>query len=432
VRRRVLAAMLAVTTLAVAAFGLPLAVAVKYLYRNQAVLRLEREVTVAATAVPDSYATSKDPVDLPRSGDGSRLALYRPDGTRFAGNGPARMDATARAALSGRVAQATGDPSIRIAVPVSSDERVVGVMRGELSDTAVDRRVHQVWLAMLGLGAGAIVVAGLVAWTQARRLSQPIDQLAVAAGRLGDGDFSVRASASGVAEIDEVSSTLNSTAERLGDLLARERAFSADASHQLRTPIAGLRLRLEAAKLDPSADREQAITNALGEVDRLETTIEDLLRLARDAPPTREPLDVAELVRDLDGTWREQLGGDGRSLRSIVAPDLPPVRASTPAVRQILEVLLGNAAEHGAGAVTIRARAAAGGLAVEVTDQGAGVVGDAERLFARRSGSTPGHGIGLALARSLAAAEGGRLVLANTGPAPSFTLLLPAETDGPT
>ena len=430
-RRRVLAAMLAVTTLAVAAFGLPLAVAVKYLYRNQAVLRLEREVTVAATAVPHSYATSRDPLDLPPSDDGSRLALYRPDGTRFAGNGPARMDPTARAALGGRVAQATGDPSIRIAVPVSSDERVVGVMRGELSDTAVDRRVHQAWLAMLGLGAGAIVFAGLVAWTQARRLGQPIDQLAVAAARLGDGDFSVRASASGVAEIDEVSSTMNSTAERLGDLLARERAFSADASHQLRTPVAGLRLRLEAAKLDPNADREQAITAALGEVDRLETTIEDLLRLARDVPPTREPLDVAKLVHDLDGTWREQLG-DGRSLRSIVGPDLPPVRASTPAVRQILEVLLGNAAEHGAGAVTIRARAAAGGLAVEVSDQGAGVVGDAEWVFARRSGSTPGRGIGLALARSLAAAEGGRLVLAKTGPAPSFTLLLPAETDAPT
>jgi signal transduction histidine kinase len=422
--------MLVVTTLAVAAFGLPLAVAVRYLYRNQAVLRLEREVTVAATAVPDSYATSKDPVDLPASGDGSRLALYRPDGSRFAGNGPARMDVTARAALGGRVAQATGDPSIRIAVPVSSDERVVGVLRGELSDVAVDRRVHQVWLAMLGLGAGAILVAGLVAWTQARRLSQPIDQLAVAAARLGDGDFSVRSSASGVAEIDEVSSTLNSTAERLGDLLARERAFSADASHQLRTPIAGLRLRLEAAKLDPEADREHAINTALGEVDRLETTIEDLLRLARDVPPTREPLDVAKLVHDLDGTWRDQLG-DGRPLRSVVAPDLPAVRASTPAVRQILEVLLGNAAEHGAGAVTIRARPAAGGLAVEVTDQGAGVDGDAERVFARRSGSTPGRGIGLALARSLAAAEGGRLVLGNTGPAPSFTLLLPAATDGP-
>jgi len=429
VRRRVLAAILVVTTLAVAAFGLPLAIALKYLYRNQAVLRLEREVTLAATRVPDSYATSGDPVELPVPGDGSRLALYRPDGRRYAGEGPPWMDGTARAALDGRVAQATGDPSIRIAVPVSSDEKVVAVLRGELSDATVDRRVHNAWLTMLGLGAGAIVVAGLVAWTQARRLSQPIDRLAVAAARLGDGDFSVRASPSGVAEIDAVSSTLNSTAERLGDLLARERAFSADASHQLRTPVAGLRLRLEAAKLSPQADRDQAITAALGEVDRLETTLEDLLRLARDVQPARNPLDVAKLLDALDGPWRERLGRDGRSLRSFVAPDLPAVRASTPAIRQILEVLLGNAAEHGAGAVTIRARAATGGLAVEVTDQGAGVDGDAERVFARRSGSTPGRGIGLALARSLAAAEGGRLVLANTGPAPNFTLLLPAATD---
>ena len=430
-RRRVLAAILVVTTLAVAAFGLPLAIALKYLYRSQAVLRLEREVTLAATSVPDSYATSHDRVELPVSGDGTRLALYRPDGRRFAGEGPAQMDAIARAALGGRVAQATGDPSIRIAVPVSSDEKVVAVLRGELSDATVDRRVHNAWLTMLGLGAGAIVVAGLVAWTQARRLSQPIDRLAVAAARLGDGDFSVRASPSGVAEIDAVSSALNTTADRLGDLLARERAFSADASHQLRTPVAGLRLRLEAAKLSPRADREQAITAALGEVDRLETTLEDLLRLARDVQPARNPLDVAKLLDDLGGPWRERLGRDGRPLRSFVAPDLPAVRASTPAIRQILEVLLGNAAEHGAGAVTIRARPAAGGLAVEVTDQGAGVDGDAERVFARRSGSTPGHGIGLALARSLAAAEGGRLLLANTGPAPNFTILLPAANDEP-
>ena len=430
-RRRVLAAILAVTTLAVAAFGLPLAIAVKYLYRNQEVLRLEREVTLAATAVPDSYATSKDPVELPASHDGTRLALYRPDGRRFTGVGPARMDATAREALGGRVAQATGDPSIRIAVPVASDDKVVAVLRGELSDATVDRRVHQIWLAMLGLGAGAVLFAGVVARTQAKRLSQPIDQLAVAAARLGDGDFSVRASLSGVAEIDAVSATLNGTAERLGQLLARERAFSADASHQLRTPVAGLRLRLEAAKLSPRADREQAIVDALGEVDRLETTLEDLLKLARDIQPTRDPLDVAKLLDDLESAWRKRLSGDGRPLRSFVAPDLPQVRASTPATRQILEVLLGNAVEHGAGAVTIRARPAAGGLAVEVTDQGAGVDGDAERVFARRSGSTPGRGIGLALARSLASAEGGRLVLANTGPSPKFTLLLPAATDGP-
>ena len=429
-RRRILAAILVATTLAVAAFGLPLAVAVRSLYRNQAVLRLEREVTRAATTVPDSYATSSDPVELPVSNDGSRLALYRPDGRRVTGDGPARMDATARAALDGRVTQATGDPSIRIAVPVASEEKVVAVVRGELSDAAVDRRVHTAWLAMLGLGAGAVLLAALVAWTQARRLSQPIDQLAVAAARLGDGDFSVRASPSGVAEIDAVSATLNSTAERLGRLLARERSFSADASHQLRTPVAGLRLRLEAAKLSPRVDRERAISTALAEVDRLETTLEDLLRLARDVQPARDPLDVAKLLDDLDCAWHERLTGDGRPFRVVIGPDLLPVRASTPAIRQILEVLLGNAAEHGAGAVTIRARRAASGLAIEVTDQGDGVDGDPERVFARRSGSTPGHGIGLALARSLATAEGGRLVLANPGPAPSFTLLLPAATDG--
>lgn len=427
--RRILVTIVAVTSLAVAAFGLPLAIAVEHLYRGQAVLRLEREATRAATAVPASFTTSNDPVELPAGGDGARLALYGRDGHRVTGSGPARMDAATRAAFGGRIAQATSDGTITVAVPVASEERVVAVVRGELPGTAVSSRVRNAWLAMLGLGAGAILLAALVAWSQARRLSHPVDQLAVAAARLGDGDFSVRADRAGIAEVDAVADTLNSTAERLGRLLARERSFSADASHQLRTPLAGLRLRLEAATLTPGANRDLAITAALAEVDRLEATLQDLLSLARDTQPPRDPLDLTTLLDDLDHTWRERLAGASRPLRVLASPQLPPVRASAPAIRQILDVLIGNATEHGAGPVTVRARGAGNGLAIEVSDQGPGVAGDTERVFARRSSSTPGRGIGLALARSLAAAEGGRLLLAHPGPAPTFTLLLPAAPE---
>jgi signal transduction histidine kinase len=270
-------------------------------------------------------------------------------------------------------------------------------------------------------------VAALVARALAGHLSRPVDALAQAAARLGEGDFSARAGRSGVAEVDAVASTLDTTGARLGQVLARERAFSADASHQLRTALAGLRLRLEAARLLPGADQGQAIADALAEVDRLEATVEQLLALARDAGVARDRLDLSRVVEAVEQGWRGRLGASGRPLRFQLEGGLPPVRASEAAVLQILDVLVGNAAEHGSGTVAVRVRAAPGGLAIEVGDEGPGVAGDPERVFARRAGSVDGHGIGLALARSLAEAEGGRLLLQRPVPAPVFALLLQAD-----
>jgi len=314
-----------------------------------------------------------------------------------------------------------------VAVPVADEERVVAVVRAASPAAAIDARVGRAWLAMAGLAAGAVAVAGLVARVLAGRLGRPVDALAVTAARLGEGDFSVRAGRSGVVEVDAVASTLDATAERLGQLLARERTFSADASHQLRTALAGLRLRLEAARLLPEADQELAIADALVEADRLEDTIEQLLALARDAGVVRGRLAPGGVLQTLESSWRGRLAAAGRPLRLQLEGELPQVRASAAAVTQVLDVLVSNAAEHGSGTVTVRVRAAPGGLAVEVSDEGPGVAGDSERVFARRDGTAVGHGIGLALARSLAEAEGGRLLLQHSQPPTVFVLLLPAD-----
>jgi signal transduction histidine kinase len=277
---------------------------------------------------------------------------------------------------------------------------------------------------MAGLGCIAIGAVWLIARRQARRLAGPLERLSRTAQRLGEGDFSVRAEPVRVPEIDAVGSALNITAARLDDLLARERAFSADASHQLGTPLAGLRLRLEAALDESESQLRRAVTAGIADVDRLERTIEELLALAGDTRESR-PLDLPVIFAEMEPDWHARLDARGRHLRVVIDSRAPRGVASAAAVRQILTVLLDNAATHGSGSVTVTTRNAAGALAIDVADQGPPIGAPEAELFARRSCRATGHGIGLALARRLAEAEGGRLRLTHPLP-PTFSLLLPA------
>jgi signal transduction histidine kinase len=168
---------------------------------------------------------------------------------------------------------------------------------------------------------------------------------------------------------------------------------------------------------------------AIATVDRLNGTVEDLLALARDTHRTGEVLDVKQLLADVEEQWRGPLVAEGRRLTVRCDTDVPTSTASTIAVRQIVGVLLENALVHGRGEVSVVLRDAAGALGLDVTDEGPGVL-DGALLFTRRSSGAAGHGIGLALARNLAEAEGGRLHLSRPSP-PTFTILLPAVADAP-
>jgi len=420
--RRILGVVTAVATLAVALFAVPLGVAVAHLYRDQEVISLQRQATLAGLAVPADFASSGDPVELPAIASTRQLAVYGTDGRRFAGSGPSPGDAAVRRALSGHVANAVRGANLVVAVPLSADERVFATVRAAVPRSVVDDKTRRTWLAMAGLAGAAIVIAGLLGLRQSRRLGRPITRLAEDAHRLGDGDFTITASPTGIAEIDQVGETLQTTAQRLGDLVQRERAFSADASHQLRTPITALRLSLDNALVTPGTEPRRAIADAVTQLDRLENTVEDLLRLARDAPAPHVTLDVGELVAEAENTWHSRLAAGGRPLRVALDTDLPLGRMSASAARQVLDVLIDNALRHGGGIVTITARAAGTGLVIEVADEGPGISGDAAAIFQRGSGTD--HGIGLALARSLAEAEGNRLRLVRAGPGPVFALVI--------
>lgn len=414
-----------ISVLTVGLFGLPLAVAV---WRYTAVDQradLQRAATTAATAMATDVYRGDPPLGDRDWAADFDLGVYKEDATRIAGSGPRRGDPAVRDALRGVSGTGSDGEDLVVAVPIVHDADVIGAVRTAAPHRALLTRVGLMWAVMTGLAALVTAAAWLVARRQARRLALPLEHLSRLAGRLGDGDFTVRSRPSDVPEIDAVGAALNTTATRLDDLLTRERAFSADASHQLRTPLAGLRLRLEAALEQPGADLRAAIGAGLAEADRLDRTIDELLALARD---TREraadPVDLGALLGDVAAEGRARLT-DGRELRLEVEPDAPRPVASAAAVRQVLGVLLDNAVVHGAGTVTVTARKATDAVAVDVADEGPGPRDPDADLFARRRDGGAGHGIGLALARRLAEAEGGRLHLTRPSP-PTFTLLLPA------
>lgn len=432
-RRRLIVAIVAVAAAAVTLFALPLGVALNRSYRDEELLRLQRD-TVAATRTIDLPARgARDPLELPRSSD--VLAVYDRAGLRIAGRGPVRADATVAAALGGASpADRSGGGRLVAAVPLLAGEHVAGALRAQRSGAAASRDAQGAWLVLVAAGSAVIALAALAALVLGRRLARPTERLADAARRLGDGDFSARAPRAGVPELDAVAAALDATAQRLDALVMRERSFSADASHQLRTPLAALRLELEALELRDGASAE--LTAAEAQVERLQSTVETLLSVARDVPRGGASVDLATTAETVAARWRERLARAGRPLRVVadVAPGAPPslAAASSRVVEEIVEVLVANAQRHGAGAVTVTIRHSGDALALDVADEGAGVADEPERVFARRSAHpsaavavAEGHGIGLALARSLAHAEGGRLVLSRAAPAPVFTLWLP-------
>lgn len=423
-RRRILLAILAITALAVALFCIPLGIAVRSQETDEATLRLERAATLAASDVPSDFAGLNADRELPSAPSNVRYALYSTGGVLVSGDGPTTGDQPVTDATRGDITDTEAGGRLVVAVPVSSDGEVVGVVRAEQTLASVDRHVWRRWGALAGVALVAFAIASVIAILEARRLTRPIEEVRDAARRLGNGDFSVTVPESGIRDLDDVAAALTATAQRLGRLVDRERAFSANASHQLRTPLTGLRLAIETELTDPREDNTAVLLESLDELDRLEATINQLLALARDRATPRTPIDTTDLAQKLERRWRQPFAKVGRSLTVTVSPLSPRPEVSEVAISQVLDVLVDNALRHGGGAVSVEVAPVVSGVAISVTDDGPGIA-DPIATFQRRSADAKGHGIGLALARNLVEAEGGRLVLERNAPHPRFSILLP-------
>lgn len=284
-------------------------------------------------------------------------------------------------------------------------------------------------IVLLVIGAALVAFGAGIAtaiW-QANRLARPLVYLAASAEQLGTGQVRPSLEPSGVEEIDLVAAELSRSADRMAGRLAAERQFASDASHQLRTPLTALTMRLEEiAAVAVQDEVRQEARISLEQVERLVRVVDDLLAASRRAQGgTTEAVSLADVVHQQEEEWVPTFARAGRSLVVDIDP-ATQVLATPGALAQVLATLIENSLKHGAGTTTVRSRSsgASGGVVVEVGDEGGGVPDElAGRIFERGTTSGKGTGLGLALARDLAAADGGRLELAQRRPA-VFALFL--------
>lgn len=271
----------------------------------------------------------------------------------------------------------------------------------------------------------ALAAAAALAAIQARQLARPLERLARSAGRVGDGDFTAPAETSGIDEIDDIARSLRLSANRVDRMLHTERSFTADATHQLRTGLTGIAIRLELLERHPDPEVVADASAVLEQTHELNATLDELLVVARrGSTGERSQVDLVEVVDDHIEDWRTRFEGQRRQIRVSTAATVP-ANATRGLVGQIFNVLVHNALRHGAGTVAI----AVEGTSITIEDDGEGVCDDrVPGLFERPRDHHAPHGRGLALARRLAESDGGRLELTRRRPA-QFRLSYLAATE---
>ena len=406
-RRRVLQATIAAVTVAVVLLGIPLAFYGARLVRDTELRNRDDRASSLARQVESRIGAARpiteDLLEYYVGGtDGTlpaSVSVVAPDGTRVRAGEP----------IAGRAYPAV----------VRTESGAVVLLTLDWWD--VFWQSSQAVALVIAASLVAFAAGISMALWQARRLAAPLIYLAASAEQLGSGQVRPHLEASGVEEIDLVAAELGRSADRLAGRLAAERQFAADASHQLRTPLTALSMRLEEISL--ASDQEEVQEEArisLEQVERLVAVVDDLLTRSRRASGgTTEPVRLLEVVHQQEEEWTPAFRQARRRLVMEVGNDVS-VLATPGALAQVIATLIENSLRHGGGTTTVRSRPSggSGAMVIEVSDEGAGVSDAlAPRIFEREVTSGKGTGLGLALARDLVAADGGRLELAQRRPA---------------
>jgi signal transduction histidine kinase len=315
---------------------------------------------------------------------------------------------------------------------------MIGTVVVERSTGYLNRNIDSLWAYLIGLGGAAMAAAVIIAVAFARWIGRPLARLDAAARKIADGDLSVRAKPKyGPPEVRRMAATFNMMAGRLETLVHGHRAMLADASHQLRTPLTALRLRLDLLAVDASPATAAELAGAQGEIARLTRLVDGLLATARAEAATEqlEVIDVSEVSCERVAAW--QPVGDSHGVKLLAEPTLsvpgPRVALGAGHLEQILDNLLDNAIEaigHDGGTVRVGAIKTQTGARLTVADDGPGMTPDLRsRAFLRfSSGSQSGTGLGLAIVHRLVTSNGGAIRLADT---PGGGLTIEIDLPGP-
>ena len=437
--RRVLLGFLGLVVVVLAALEIPLGVQYARTERRNVATKVERDAVALASL---SQAALRHQSRRQRQGvaaiayryardTGSRVVIVNRNGVALIDSDPRtravesfRSRPEIRLALRGHVASGTrhsstlGRDLLYVAVPVASGGRIDGAVRITYPTSTIDARVERYWLILAAIAVVVLAVAVIIGMRVAAFVVGPLRRVEGAAAEVGKGDLRARAPEhDGPEEVRSLAVVFNDTVTRVSQLLDSQRQFVEDASHQLRTPLTALRLRLENLERDVAQRGQRDLEAAVREVDRLGELVESLLGLARSgagtAPAARLELD--RLVRERIEAW-SPLAAE-RDVR--LAADIDgraPARAAEERVRQVIDNLLENAVEASppGGTVTLLVHPAPHWVELRIRDEGPGLdEAQRSRAFDRfwRGRSGEGSGLGLAIVRSLVEADGGEVEL---------------------
>ncbi|MBL7500601.1 sensor histidine kinase [Frankia nepalensis] len=477
--RRILAVQLLLTALLVTCVCIPLGLEAARHDRTLLTLRTTsaveayaaevkwRRLSAGAPQLPTSVRDDAHPERIQPDDD---LALYLPDGS-FVGSSGWPIELTADQLAAAREQRLVLEPAAEnghrlvVVTPVSNANGLVAILAVGRSDAATRAEIQERWIR-LAVGSGlASLIALALSVLLARWVGRPLRGLERAAAEFGDGQLSTRADAAGgPAEVRELATTFDAMAARIEELVGGQRAFLADVSHQLRTPLTAMRLRLELLAQDVAADQAAEVGGTLAEVHRLSRMVDGLLAMARaqapGASPARAPVRVGRVVEERAAAWRPVARAAGVALDTDVE-DPADALLTAGHLEQVLDNLLSNALEAAprGGRVVVRARprageapvlaalevlepatapgsagragargssrdvaaAAAGLIRLTVADDGPGMTAAARAVaferFRQGTAARPvradrrGHGLGLAVVHALVVADGGQVTL---------------------
>jgi signal transduction histidine kinase len=434
--RRLLLSYLIVTALVLVLLEVPLAVFYSQRERERIAADVEHDATVLATLYEDDLENglplNSGSADQYRDRTGARVVVVDRDGiTKVDTDQTTDRDFSTRpeieSALAGNTAAGTrssetlGTDLLYVAVPVASGGIVHGALRVTLDTSDVDARIHRFWRSLAGIAAVVLAVVAVVGWGIARSVTRPIRQLNRDAARFASGDLTVSPEPiTGPPEVRALADTMSTMARRLDELLRSQRTFIADASHQLRTPLTALRLRLDNIQSQLPARSTAELDAAIDETTRLAALVTSLLQLAHaDEHPATGIADLARLTIDRVDTWSAVADANGVTLIADIPPGSVLVEADPAAIEQILDNLLDNALNASPSGSTITARITSHATTRDLTisDQGAGLSNEdkllATQRFWRGNSTTSGSGLGLAIVDALAAASHATIHLAD-------------------